>query len=160
MPTDTDRQGRSLHPHESISTPPSKELDTPATCTVLRVESEEGARRKWRSDALNLVRDEIVSLTQNASLTVSLYDGNIPVHFCGEMNDVPSTHDTYIDQLVSAFVQLQLVNAVVVTLSDGLEDSALTYTPPPFPLDAVHDVNVVYVSVTDVALVAVLEMEA
>ena len=98
---------------------------------------------KWRRDALNAVRELIVSLTQNASLAVVLYEGNIPVHLFALINVVPSTHDTYIDPLTSQSVQVQLVNVVFITLTDGREDAALTYTAPPYPLDALHDVNVV-----------------
>ena len=53
----------------------------------------DGASIKWRSDALNAVRDVIVSLTQNASLAVVLYEGRIPSHFLDVMNLVPSIHD-------------------------------------------------------------------
>ena len=76
-------------------------------------------------EALNAVRDVMVSLTQNASLTLVLYEGNIPVHFFASINVVPSTHDTYIDPPTSAFVQVQLWNVVVVTPSDGREDATL-----------------------------------
>ena len=82
-----------------MSTPPSKLLNTPPTYTVLREESFDGVRRKWRRDALNAVRDVMLSLTQHASLAVVLYEGNIPVHLFALMNVVPSTHDTYIDPL-------------------------------------------------------------
>ena len=92
---------------------------------------------------MNAVRDVMLSLTQNASLTLVLYEGNIPVHFSDGMNVVPSTHDTYIDPPTLTCVQLQLLNVVFITLSDGREDAALTYTAPPYPLDALHDVNVV-----------------
>ena len=143
LAAETDRQGRSLHPQVSMSTPPSKEFDIPTTYTVLIEESFDGSSKKWRSELLNAARDVVVSLTQNASLIVVLYEGNIPSHFSAVMKVVPSTHDTYTDPPYSAYVQLQLTNVVVVAPSDGREEAVLTYTAPPFPLDAVHDVNVV-----------------
>ena len=100
------------------------------------------------SEASNALRVVSVSFSQNASCTVELQDGNIPSHLSVVMNEIASKHDTYTlpPVVTEASLHAHPVKVVFVTVRDAVLLVAFTYTPPPRPLVAVQNVNVVSAS--------------